>query len=95
MTRARVRRAFVASSDHGRRYMDFFCLTPIGIRVAYAVPRGCFGSSPPLRAGGCVAGRVMALTANPHYALQGVRPGARLATRPTGSILGRGVPRSG
>ncbi|MGI9185886.1 MAG: alpha/beta hydrolase, partial [Solirubrobacteraceae bacterium] len=33
ITRARTRHAFAHSSTRGRRYMDFFCLTPNGIRV--------------------------------------------------------------
>ncbi|HWF54348.1 MAG TPA: CocE/NonD family hydrolase [Solirubrobacteraceae bacterium] len=36
MTRAQAESAFVASSTRGHANMDFFCLTPNGIRVAYA-----------------------------------------------------------
>jgi putative CocE/NonD family hydrolase len=35
MTRARARRALTKHSTHGRRHMDFFCLSPTGIRVGY------------------------------------------------------------
>ena len=58
--------------------MDFFCQTPKGIRLGYPSPKL-------LRT---VSGRqrrrvrnrvVLALTANPYYALERVRPGARLA----------------
>ena len=38
MTRAHARRACRHSSDRGHRYEDFFCLTPIGVRVGYASP---------------------------------------------------------
>jgi hypothetical protein len=62
MTRPRVRAAFAHSSTRGRRDMEFFCLSPIGVRVGFAQGR-----------------TVLLLTANRHYALRGVRPGARLA----------------
>ena len=78
MTRAAARRHDPKSANRGRRYSDFFCLTPIGIRVGYA--------SPPLRRslsrgeGRKVAGRVVFVsTANPRYGLDGIRPGATLA----------------
>ena len=78
MTRARVRRAFSRSSNRGRRYMDFFCLTPNGIRVAY--PSRVLLASLTAAARRRVQGRAeLALSANPRYALRGVRPGARLA----------------
>ena len=79
MTRAAARRAFRKSSNRGHRYMDFFCLTPIGIRVGYASPTllKTLSHSERERVLGKV---VIALTANPHYALRGVSPGARLAT---------------
>ena len=35
MTRARARRAFSHGTTRGHHNMDFFCLTPNGIRVAY------------------------------------------------------------
>ncbi len=78
MTRARARRAFVHSSRHGRRNIDFFCLTPIGIRVAY--PSQALLRTLPGRVRRAVSGRVvLALTGNSHYALKGVHPGTRLA----------------
>ena len=69
--------------------MDFFCLTPIGIRVAYPSP-------PVLRALSRAARKrdrgkvVLALTSNRYYALHGVRPGARLARVSRRLHLGRG-----
>ncbi len=89
MTRARVRRAFVHSSEHGRRFMDFFCLTPIGIRVAY--PSGGLLSKLTPSARRRLQGRAeLALTANSHYALGGVRPAARLARVVRQLHVGRG-----
>jgi hypothetical protein len=88
MTRHRARRAFSRSATHGRRNMDFFCLTPIGIRVAYP-------SAPVLRALSRSARKrdrgkvVLALTSNRYYALHGVRPHARLARISRRLHLGR------
>jgi hypothetical protein len=79
MTRAQARRAFAQSSTRGRRDMDFFCLSGSGIRAGYASP----GLSRTLarRLRGRVRGRVvLALTANRHFALAGIRPGAMLPT---------------
>jgi hypothetical protein len=59
--------------------MDFFCLSPIGIRVAYPTPALLGTLSPAERRR--VQGRiVLALTADPRYSLHGVRPGTRLAS---------------
>jgi hypothetical protein len=66
------------SSNRGRRYMDFFCLTPNGIRVGYPTAHFLKTLSRSLRR--AVTGKaILALTANPDYTLRGVRPGARLA----------------
>lgn len=79
MTRRRARRAFSRGSTRGRLNMDFFCLTPIGIRVVY--PSAALLRTLPRGARERVRGKVvLALTANPYYALRGVRPGARLAS---------------
>jgi putative CocE/NonD family hydrolase len=79
MTRTRARRAFVSSSAHGHKYMEFYCLTPLGIRVGFPSPQvlTLVASKQRARTRGTV---VIALTANRHYALQGVRPHTRLAT---------------
>ena len=78
MTGAEARRAFVRSSARGTRYEEFFCLSPIGVRVGYASP-ALLHDLPP-RERGRYAGRVVwASTANPFYALRGVRPGMKLA----------------
>lgn len=58
--------------------MDFFCLTPNGIRLGYPSPK--LLRTVPGRERRRVRNRVvLALTANPYYALERVRPGARLA----------------
>jgi putative CocE/NonD family hydrolase len=89
MTRARARTAFVSSSTQGRPYMDFFCLSPVGIRVGYASARLQRSVSPAARRR--VRGTVvMALTANTHYALRGVRAGALLRTVAARLHVGRG-----
>jgi hypothetical protein len=75
MTRAQAHRAYRHSSDRGLRYEDFFCLTPIGVRVGYASPK--LVSAAPASAQ--VRGRVVwASTSNPRYAIHGVRGGALL-----------------
>jgi hypothetical protein len=78
MTRSQARAAFMRSSDRGKRYEDFFCLTPIGVRVGYASPASLrtlsVGLRPQLR------GRVIwASTANQYYSVYHIRPGATLA----------------
>lgn len=58
--------------------MDFFCTTANGIRTGYASPALLRSLSRAQRRR--VQGRViLALTANPYYALRGVRQGTRLA----------------
>ncbi len=78
MTRARARVSVGRWSTRGRRHMDFFCLRPVGIRAAYAYQRML--RRLPRAQRHRLSGRVvLLLTANRHYALRGVRPGARLA----------------
>lgn len=78
MTRGRVRGRFQRYSLRGRRYMDFFCPSRRGIRVGYPPPR--LLASLPRSVRRQVRGRaVLALTADPHYALRGARPGAPVA----------------
>jgi triacylglycerol esterase/lipase EstA (alpha/beta hydrolase family) len=89
MTRAQARRAFTHSSDRGRRYEDFFCLTPIGVRVGYASPRLVRTLAPAKRRG--VRGRVVwASTSDRFYALRGVRPRMTLTRARRRLALGRG-----
>jgi hypothetical protein len=79
MTRRAVRRAFTRSTTRGRRYQDYFCLRPSGIRVEY--PSVGLLRSLPTAQRGRLSGRVVvALTADRRYVLRGVRPGTRLRT---------------
>lgn len=89
MTRAQARRAYRHSSNRGRRYEDFFCLTPIGVRVGYASPK--LLRTLPARERHRWADRVVwASTSNPYYSLHGIRPGAQLARAARRLHTGRG-----
>jgi hypothetical protein len=78
MTRAQVRHSYTKSSERGRKYEDFFCLTPIGVRVGYASP--LLLKVVPKQARAALKGRVVwASTANAYYTIKGIRAGARLA----------------
>ena len=79
MTRAQSLRLYVDSSSHGKRYEEFFPLAGGKVRVGYASPRllKTLSSSDRHALQDQV---VLALTANPYYALRGVRPGASLLT---------------
>ena len=90
MTRAQARRAYSRSSDRGRRFMDFFCLTPQGVRVGYASPE--LLRNLPAGERGRLRGRVVWVsTANRVYSVHGVRPGARLALAAHRLRLSRGL----
>ena len=78
MTRAQARRAYTHSSTHGKKYEDFFCLTPIGVRVGYASPR-LLAKLPAARRRSLNERVLWVSTSNPYYAVAGVRPGASLA----------------
>ncbi len=91
MTLAEAHRAYPQSSDHGKRYENFFCLTPIGIRVGFASPK--LLRTLPGRRRASVRGRVIwASTSNPRYAIQGVRPGALLRAASRRLHLGTALP---
>lgn len=78
MTRPQTRRAYRLNSTWSKPNQDFFCLAPVGVRVEYAWSALLRG----LPSGGhrALLGRVvLALTANTHYALQGIRHGSTLA----------------
>jgi YVTN family beta-propeller protein len=73
-TRARARQTYPVFSTRGRRYQDFFCVTPNRVRVGYASPK--LVRLLPASARRHVRGRVVWIsTANRHYAIDGVRPG--------------------
>jgi hypothetical protein len=79
MTRRAARHAFTKSTTRRRRYQDYFCLKPSGIRVEYPSAGLLRSLARPQRRH--FQGRVIvALTADRHYALRGVHPGARLRT---------------
>ena len=78
VTRKNTRRALRFSATRGQTYTDFFCLTPIGIRVSYAGPKLLQAQSRVTRRR--LRGRaVLILTANRRYSLRGVRSGGPLA----------------
>jgi hypothetical protein len=70
MTRAQARKAYTKSSNRGHTYLDFFCLTPIGVRVGYGSP------SVPARYRNEV---IWASTSSAFYTLHGIRVGATVA----------------
>ena len=73
MTRAQARRAYTHSSNRGRRYEDFFCLVPVGVRVGYASPK--LLHTLPRHQRAALNGRVVwASTSDIYYAVRGVRP---------------------
>jgi hypothetical protein len=77
MTRAQVVSKYARRSARGTRDWDYFCASPIGVRVAYASNALLHTLSTQQQS--AVRGRVvLALTANPFYALEGVRPGTSL-----------------
>jgi hypothetical protein len=76
MSRARLRKLFPRYANHGRRFMDYLCLTPNPIRVAYASP--ALLRRVGVRERRQERGRVvLALTANRHYRLREVAVGTR------------------
>jgi hypothetical protein len=88
MTRTQARKAYPRSTKHHSRYEDFFCLTPVGVRVGYASPK--LLRSVPRGRRAALAGRVVWVsTANPYYTLRGVTPGAALAAARRRVKLGR------
>lgn len=79
MTRGRARFLYRRHSNRGKKYEDFFCLTPIGVRVGYASPKLLKGLSKRERAG--VRGRVVwSSTSDPYYSLDGIRAGESITT---------------
>ncbi|MFZ0040664.1 MAG: prolyl oligopeptidase family serine peptidase [Solirubrobacteraceae bacterium] len=78
MTRTTARSHFTKTDTRGRRYMDFFCPARRSIRAGYPSPK--LQRPLPRATRRRVKGRVvLLLTANTHFALRGVRPGARLS----------------
>jgi Secretory lipase len=78
MTRAQARRAYTHSSTRGRRYEDFFCLSPVGVRVGYASPK-LLRSLPRGRRRAYWSRVVWASTSDVYYAVRGLRPDTPLS----------------
>ena len=67
MTRTQARHAYTHSSTRGVKYQDFFCLTPIGIRIGYGSPKV------PKKYANKV---IWASTSSAYYTVHGIRVGA-------------------
>jgi hypothetical protein len=83
MTRAQALHAFAHSSSRGKKYEDFFCLTPRGVRVGIASPKLVKTLPKSERK---LAGRVIwASTSSLYYSVHGIRCGATVAA--AGKVL--------
>jgi hypothetical protein len=87
-TRAQAEHAYRRSSSRGTRFEEFFCLTPIGIRVGYASPK-LLAKLPAKRHKAFAARVIWISTANPFYAIHGVRPGASVKAASVGLKLSK------
>jgi hypothetical protein len=88
ITIAQAKHAYAHSSTRGSAYEDFFCLTPIGVRVGFASPK-LLASLPAARRRAYKGRVVWASTASTHYAIDGIRPGATLASAGKRLALGK------
>ena len=79
MTRKQAKQAFPRSSTHNKRYEQFFCFTPIGVRVGYASPK-LLRTLPASERRGLRGHVIWASTSNAHYAFNGVRVGSTLSS---------------
>jgi hypothetical protein len=77
MTRAQALRAFAHSSNRGKKYEDFFCLTPRGVRVGIASPK--LIKTLPRTERNLEGTVIWASTSSYYYTVQGVRVGATVA----------------
>jgi len=87
-TRAQAEHAYSRSSNRGTRFEEFFCLTPIGIRVGYASPK-LLVTLPANRRESYNRRVIWISTANPLYAIHGVRPGASVTAAAAALKLGK------
>jgi hypothetical protein len=79
MTRSRARYRYRRHSNRGKQHQDFFCLTPIGVRVGYASAILLKNVRKQARRG--LRGRVVwASTSNPYYSLDRIRAGESIVT---------------
>jgi hypothetical protein len=78
LTRAQARKKYAKSTNRHKSYEDFFCLTPIGVRVGYGSP------ALPKNERKRFADRVIwASTSSAYYAVNGIRAGATVAAAGT------------
>lgn len=88
-TPKQARAGFKKSHRHGYRYEDFFCFTPVGVRVGYASPKELRGASKATRR--ALADKVIWVSSSStHYVVDGVRSGAKLAVAKRKLHLGKG-----
>jgi ABC-2 type transport system ATP-binding protein len=78
MSRASAQRALPRRSPHNRAYMDFFCSLNGRIRIGYGSPSALRSLPAPQRTQ-LRGDAVLIVTGNAHYAIRGIRPGARLS----------------
>ncbi len=79
MTRSKARQRLTHYASHGRRYEDFFCLRPKGIRAGYGYPKLLRGLPKSQRRH--LNGRIVFMAASAHrYQINGVRSGTSVAT---------------
>jgi hypothetical protein len=89
LTRVKLRTQFAHFFTKGPHKTDVYCLAGGGIRAGF--PSSPLLRSLPPRERKQVRGRaILALTANTYYALDGVRPGAKLKTAANRLRIGRG-----
>jgi hypothetical protein len=74
MTRTRARREITHYSTRGRRYEDFFCLRPVGIRAGYGYAK-LVRALPRAQRRRLIGRIVFISTADRRYRLHGVRAG--------------------
>jgi hypothetical protein len=75
MTRSQAEHAYTRSSTRGQTYEQFFCLTPIGVRVGYASPR--LLKTVPAKSRSKYTSRIIWVsTSSAYYAIHGLRAGA-------------------
>jgi hypothetical protein len=87
-TRSQAEQADPHSSTGGSRYLEAFCLTPIGIRVGYGSPTLTAALS--LRLRHTIAHRIVWIsTASAYYAIGRIRPGATVTAASTKLLLGK------
>ncbi len=77
MTRAQALHAFAHSSNRGKKYEDFFCLTPRGVRVGIASPK--LVKTLPKSERGLAGHVIWASTSSLYYSVHGIRCGATVA----------------